>query len=88
MRGKEVTFLTVSLVLAVILGGFLGELVGSFLPQGAVKTLFERNVQFGFEQLSVDIYAICFTIGLLFKFNFVSLLAVIFVIVYFRYWYF
>ena len=88
MRGKEVTFLTVSLIRAVVLGGFLGELVGSFLPQGAVKTLFEKNVQFGFEQLTVDVYAIRFTIGLLFKINFVSLLAVIFVIVYFRYWYF
>lgn len=88
MRGKEVTFLTVSLIVAVICGGFLGELVGSFLPQGAVKTLFERNVQFGFDQLTVDIYAIRFTVGLMFKINFISILAVVFVVVYFRYWYF
>ncbi len=88
MRNREVTFLTVSLILAAVLGGFLGEFVGTFLPEGAVKTLFEKNVQFGFEQISLNLYAIRFSIGLLFKLNFVSLLAVVLIIVYFRYWYF
>lgn len=88
MRAKEVSFITVSLVLAVVVGGFLGELVGSFLPQGAVKTLFEKNVQFGLEQFTIDIYALRFTFGVIFKVNFLSVLGAVLVIIYFRYWYF
>jgi large-conductance mechanosensitive channel len=87
MKKREIIFLTVALILGAVIGGLIGELVGSFLPEGAVKTLFTESKVFGFEPLTLEIYALTFTIGLMIKINFVSILMIIFVIVYFRWWY-
>lgn len=87
MKGKEITFLIIALVLGAVVGGLVGELVGSFLPDGAVKTLFERSLNIGFKPITVELYAISFTIGLLVKINFVSILFIILVVIYFRWWF-
>ncbi len=87
MKGREVTFLLVSLVLAAVVGGLIGDITGSFLPQSAVKTLFEKTISIGFESLTVELYAINFTIGLMVKINFVSILFIILVVIYFRWWF-
>lgn len=87
MKRSEVVFLTVALVLAAVIGGLLGELIGSFLPEGAVKTLFTQSIAVGFKNFTAELYALSFTIGLMVKINFVSVLMIIFVIVYFRWWY-
>ncbi len=87
MKKREILFLTVTLVLGAVIGGLLGELVGSFLPDGAVKTLFIESLEIGFKTLTVELYALSFTLGLMVKINFVSVLMIIFVIVYFRWWY-
>lgn len=87
MKRREVIFLTVSLILAAVVGGLLGELIGSFLPDGAVKTLFVKSIDIGFSPFSVHFYAISFTLGLMVKINFVSVLTIAGVLVYFRWWY-
>ncbi len=87
MKRREVIFLTVALILAAVCGGLIGELVGSFLPDGAVKTLFVKSIDIGFSPVSVQLYALSFTIGLMIKINFVSVLTIIGVIIYFRWWY-
>ena len=87
MKGREVTFLLVSLVLAAVVGGLIGDIIGSFLPEGAVKTLFEKNISIGFKPVTVELYAISFTIGLMVKINFVSILFIILVVIYFRWWF-
>ena len=87
MKQREVTFLIVSLLLAAIIGGLIGDVIGSFLPPGAAKTLFTRALVVGFDTIKVDFYAISFTFGLTFKINFMSVLVVLLVIVYFRWWY-
>ena len=87
MKGREVTFLLVSLVLAAVVGGLIGDITGSFLPEGAVKTLFEKTISIGFKSLTVELYAISFTIGLMVKINFVSILFIILVVIYFRWWF-
>ena len=87
MKGREVTFLLISLVLAAVVGGLIGDIIGSFLPEGAVKTLFERTISIGFKSLTVELYAISFTIGLMVKINFVSILFLILVVIYFRWWF-
>ncbi len=87
MKQRELTFIIVALLLGAILGGFIGELIGSFLPPGAAKTLFSRSVKIGFETTRVELYAISFTIGIMFKINFMSVLGVLLVIIYFRWWY-
>ena len=88
MRRSEIVFLMVAMVLAAVIGGLVGEIVGSFLPEGAVKTLFEKNIQIGFKTIELQFYAISLTFGIMFKINFVSILLIILVIIYFRWWYF
>jgi hypothetical protein len=87
LKARELTFIIVALLLGAILGGFVGEVIGSFLPPGAAKILFTKSVQIGFETTRVELYSISFTVGLMFKINFMSVLAVLLVIVYFRWWY-
>jgi hypothetical protein len=87
VKTREVTFLLVSLVLAAVVGGLVGDITGSFLPEGAVKTLFEKSISIGFQPLTVDLYAVSFTIGLMVKINFVSILFLIMVLLYFRWWF-
>ena len=87
MKGRELTFIIVALLLGAILGGFVGELIGSFLPEGAAKTLFTKSVSVGFETTRVQLYSLAFTVGLMFKINFMSVLVVLLVIIYFRWWY-
>ncbi len=87
MKRREVIFLTVALILGAVVGGLLGEMIGSFLPEGAVKTLFTQSIDIGFKTLTAEFYALSFTLGLMVKINFVSVLLIIFVIVYFRWWY-
>jgi len=65
----------------------IGDIIGSFLPEGAVKTLFLHHEPIGIDTISVQLYSLNFTIGFMFKINFVSVLMIIFVIVYFRWWY-
>ena len=88
MRRSEIIFLVVAMVLAAVMGGLVGELVGSFLPEGAVKTLFEKSIEIGFKTLELHFYAVSVSFGIMFKINFVSILMIILVIIYFRWWYF
>jgi hypothetical protein len=87
LKAREVTFLLVALVLAAVVGGLIGDIVGSFLPEGAVKTLFQKNIPIGFHPLTVDLFALSFTMGLMVKINFVSILFIILVVIYFRWWF-
>ncbi len=81
--------MTTALILAAVLGGVVGELIGSFLPAGhQLGYLFGQSYdRVGFETIHLNLYAIDLTLGLRFKFNFVSLLFVILVVVYYRWWY-
>jgi len=98
MNERELTFIIVSLILATVFGGFLGQMIGDYLPDGAVKTLFQKNLEIGIgnrgisvnkiqEPISINLYSISFAFGLLIKINFVSVLMVILVIIYFKWWY-
>jgi len=88
----------VALVLASVIGGFIGQFIGNYLPDGAVKTLFQNNLEIGIgrggvtvneimEPLFVNLYSISFAFGFLLRINFVSVLMVILVIIYFKWWY-
>jgi hypothetical protein len=88
LRRSEIVFLVVAMILAAVIGGLIGEIVSSFLPEGAVKTLFEKSIQIGFKTIEVQFYAISLAFGIMFRINFVSILLIILVIIYFRWWYF
>lgn len=86
MKTLDITFVVVALILAAVIGGLIGEIVGSFLPEGAVKTLFEKSHDIGLKTFTLELYSISFTFGLMIKINFVSILMIILVIAYFRWW--
>jgi hypothetical protein len=98
LRDREIRFVIFALVLATIVGGFLGQLIGEYLPDGAVKTLFVKSLDIGIgqrgltvndlqEPLYINLYSISLAFGLLIKINFVSILMIILVIIYFKWWY-
>lgn len=87
MKRREMTFLVTALILGAILGGLVGDIIGTFLPAGAAKTVFSKSIQIGFGPAQVDFYSVAFTVGLKFKINFMSVLVVLLVIIYFRWWY-
>ncbi len=87
MKKRELTFIIVALVLGAVFGGLIGDIIGAYLPPGAAKTVFTKSIDIGVNTVKVDFYAISFTFGLMLKINFMSVLAVLLVIVYFRWWY-
>ncbi len=96
MKRQELTFLIVGMILAAAAGGLIGDLGGSFLPDGAIKTLFQKSVEIGIgrtvdtapvEPLSLNLYAITLVLGFTLRINFVSVLFVLLLFVYFRWWY-
>jgi uncharacterized membrane protein YeiH len=87
LKKREVTFVVVALILGAVFGGLIGDILGSYLPPSAAKTLFTKSIDIGIETVKVDFYAIAFTIGFMLKINFMSVLFVILVIIYFKWWY-
>ncbi len=87
MKRRELTFLITALILGAVLGGLVGDIIATFLPPGAAKTVFSKSIQIGFSPAQFDFYSIAFTVGLKLKINFMSVLVVLLVIVYFRWWY-
>jgi hypothetical protein len=87
VKKRELTFIITALILGAVMGGLIGDIIGTYLPPGAAKTVFTKSVEIGVNTTKVDFYAISFTFGLTFKINFVSVLIVLLVIVYFRWWY-
>ncbi len=87
MKRRELTFIITALILGAVMGGLVGDIIGHYLPDGAARTLFTKAVVIGFDATKVDFYAVSFTVGLMFKINFMSVLFVLLVIIYFRWWY-
>ena len=88
MNSRERGFIIFSLVLAAIVGGLVGDIIGQFLPEGAAKTLFSRAFEIGFDSTTLDLWAVTLTLGMTLKINFVSVLTMILVVVYFKWWFF
>lgn len=87
MKKRELTFIITALILGAVIGGLIGDVVATFLPDGAAKTVFSKSIQIGFSPTKIDFFALSFTFGLMFRINFMSALFVLLVIIYFRWWY-
>jgi len=87
VKRRELTFIITALILGAVFGGLIGDIIGSYLPPGTAKVVFTKSIEVGFQTTKVDFYAISFTVGLMFRINFMSVLVVLLVIVYFRWWY-
>lgn len=87
MKRREVIFIITALILGAVMGGLVGDIIGTFLPPGAAKTVFTKSIQIGFDTTRIDFFAVSLTFGLMFKINFMSVLVVLLILVYFRWWY-
>ncbi len=87
LKTRDKTFIIFSLLLAAIVGGLVGDIIGQFLPDGAAKVLFSRAFEIGWDTTTLDLWALTVSFGLHIKINFVSVLTMILVIVYFKWWY-
>jgi len=87
LKKREIAFLLFAIFTASIFGAVIGDVISDALPEGGAKTLFGRHIQVGFDATKVDLYALSFTVGFLVRINFMSVLLVVFVLVYFRWWY-
>lgn len=87
MKRRELTFIITGLILGASLGGLMGDVVGTFLPEGVAKTAFTKSIEIGFGPTHVDFYSIAVTFGLMVKINLMSVLVVLLVLIYFRWWY-
>ncbi len=87
MKKRELTFIIVALVLGAVMGGLVGDIIGTLLPPGAAKTVFTKTIEVGFDTVKVDFFAVVFTFGLKLKINFMSIMVVLLVIIYFKWWY-
>lgn len=87
MKGRELAFIITALILGAVIGGLMGDVIATFLPEGAAKTLFSKSIEIGLSPTTLNFYALTFTIGLMIKINFMSVLVVLGVILYFRWWY-
>ncbi len=87
MKKREVTFILVALILGATIGGLIGDVIATFMPSGAAKIVLSKSIEIGLDTIKVDFYAISLTFGLSLRMNFMSVLVVLLVIVYFRWWY-
>jgi hypothetical protein len=87
VKRSEIGYVVIGVLLGAIVGGLVGEIIGSFLPVGTAKTLFQESIEVGFPPVTLDLYTISLTFGVVLEFNFVSVLMMIFVLAYFRWWY-
>ncbi len=87
MKSRDKTFIIFSLILAAIVGGLVGDIIGQFVPDGPAKILFSRAYELGFDTTTLDLWVITVSFGLQVKINLVSVLTMVLVIVYFKWWY-
>ncbi len=87
MKKREVTFILVALILGAVVGGLLGDIIAGYLPPGGAKTVFSKSLEIGMDATRIDLYAVTLTFGLKLKVNFMSVLVLLLVIIYFRWWY-
>jgi uncharacterized membrane protein YeiH len=87
VKRRELTFIIVALILAATIGGLIGDIIGSYLPESGAKVLFSKSAQIGVPTMQFEFYAVSMTFGLMFKINFMSVLLILLVIIYFRWWY-
>ncbi|MCD6336733.1 MAG: hypothetical protein DRP93_03240 [Candidatus Neomarinimicrobiota bacterium] len=65
------------ILIAAIIGGALGHLFANVLPEGSVKDFFSINFPIGFNNFTLNLYFIEFTLGFRLHVNFLSAIGVL-----------
>ena len=78
--------LVLAVIVGILIGGLVGELLAYFLPTSVVRTFFMKSIDFGIDPVVVNLVIIKLTFGIMFKFNFISLILVVLTVYYFKWW--
>lgn len=65
------------LLMGLIIGTLLGEVFNNILPHGAVRKAMTESISIGFHPLTIDLYIIQFTFGLMFKLNLFGVIGIL-----------
>lgn len=65
------------ILIAAIVGGALGHLFANILPIGPVKDFFSVNFPIGFNNFTLNLYFLEFTLGFRLHINFLSVIGVL-----------
>ncbi len=84
--GKKYWTFLIAIFAGIVSGALVSELLKMILPTGVVKDFLTYSVNFGLDPLGINLGALKFTFGLIFSFTVVSLLFLIAVVYYFKWW--
>lgn len=74
---KTITHITVVIVTGSLLGTFLGKLVHLWFPQGqTAASLMATSINTGLNPVTIDLSVVQFTLGLVFKFDIMTVAGV------------
>ena len=77
-RLKENMGLTIFvLLMGLIIGSFIGELLGMVLPDGAVKMVMTTPLNIGFHPISLDLHIFTIILGFMIKINLFGFIGVL-----------
>ena len=65
------------LLLGLIIGSFIGDLLGMVLPDGAAKTVMTTPLSIGFHPISIDLHIFTLILGFMVKINLFGVIGVL-----------
>ena len=65
------------LIVGLILGSFIGDLLGMVLPDGAVKMVMTTPLRIGFHPVSLDLHIFTIVLGFMIKINLFGFIGVL-----------
>jgi hypothetical protein len=75
--GKSILKGFIIVVIGALLGTMVGELLGAYLPDGAVKSFFIKSITFGLDPATLNLHILALTFGLVLKINVVTIIGII-----------
>ena len=75
--GKSLLKGLIIIVIGALLGTMVGELLGAYLPDGAVKNFFLKSIRLGLDPASLDLQILVLTFGLILKINVLTVIGII-----------
>ncbi len=82
---RSIGILVLALIFGAATGVIFSEMLGLLLPEGVVKQFFLRSVSWGLSPATLDFLVISVTIGFRVKFNISSVLGLVAVYYFLRY---
>ncbi len=74
---KNIPLTIFILLMGLILGSFIGDLLGMVLPDGAVKTVMTTPLRIGFHPISLDLHIFTIILGFMIKINLFGFIGVL-----------